>query len=177
MVYMTNFFPDSGIQNNAIYNLKYNGSVYIVQLLSNPSEDIDMYFNPDRIYKQVINDNVINIIRADDVDDNLIMELEDEISKLNQKLLAMARMVKFELVKDGMMLPVGFEKYRVTCNDSYICDVQTTYYNESGQYILKYLEEQDLIKSKLNHVFGYDFMTNSHIIDLAYLNIKGSIVL
>lgn len=175
---MSNFFPDSGIPNNAIYNLKYNGSVYIVQLLSNPSEDVDMYFNPERIYKQVTNDdNIINIVRADDVDDDLLMELEDEVSKLNQKLLAMARMVNFEMAKDLTFLPVGFEKYRVSCNESYICDVQTSYYDETGQYTLKYLQDIDLIKAKLYHVFGYDFMTNSHVIDLAYLNIKGSVVL
>lgn len=174
---MMNFFPDSGIPNNAIYNLVLGDSVYIVQLLSNPSEDIDMFFNSERIYKRVTgSDNKTNIVHVD-IDDDVLIELEDHVSKLNQKLLAMARMVNFELLKDGTMLPVGFEKYRVTCNDSYICDIQASYYEESGQYIVKYLEEQDLIKSKLHHVFGYDFVTNSHVIDLAFLNVKGSVVL
>ena len=174
---MSSFLPDNGIPNNSIFNLKYNDTVYIVQLLSNPSEDVDMFFNPERIYKQAVNENnIINIVRAD-VDDDLLMELENHVSILNQKLLAMARMVNFELAKDLTYLPVGFEKYRVSCNNSYICDVQTSYYDETGQYTLKYLQDIDLIKAKLYHVFGYDFMTNSHVIDLAYLNIKGSVVL
>ncbi|MEG1299261.1 MAG: hypothetical protein RSC93_00960 [Erysipelotrichaceae bacterium] len=174
---MSSFLPDNGIPNNSIFNLKYNDTVYIVQLLSNPSEDVDMFFNPERIYKQAVNENnVINIVRAD-VDDDLLMELENHVSILNQKLLAIARLLRLDVLTDGSFLPVGFEKYRVTYNDSFICDIQTAYYDETGQYTVKYLEELDLIKSKLYHVIGYDFMTNSHVIDLAYLNIKGSVVL
>ena len=54
--------------------------------------------------------------------------------------------------------------------------VQYNFYPNSGDFTVKFLEDIEYVKEKLYSVFKRDFVTNYHIIDLAYLRLKGTII-
>lgn len=168
---MSKFYCDKGIPNNAIYNLEHDGDIYVVQLISNPSSDVDLYFNPDRIYKRSIQGMMINIVKHE-ADDDLLLELENEVSMLNQELMKLSKDVKLVYTGD---IGGDVEQFNVYYKDIKLHNVQYNFYPDSGEFTVKFLEDIETVKEKLYNVFKRDFVTNYHIIDLAYLRLKGTI--